>query len=248
MRNAMLSMLFAIAGCLPAVAADPPWVTLFNGHDFTGWEIVALSDPAPTMVVDGQMVLRQRIDTKQHTFVRSAEKYRDFILELDLKDDPGFNSGILLRCIDAPKEAAVRLHGYQVKIDNTKRSWTGGVFDDYGDSWKWLFDLKDDERARAAFQLGEWSHFRIECMGSSVKVWVNGVPTCHLIDEKYTEGYIAFKIHSLGNNAKATENAIRIKNIRITTEQLEQFAQPMEIPARRAPTVPGEYDKARPPT
>ncbi len=229
-----------------SLAEDLPWRSLFNGETLDGWKIVALRDPAPAVVEDGAMVLRQRINTVEHTFVTSEEKYGDFILELDLKDDPSFNSGILLRCSDAPAEAAVRLNGYQVKIDNTPRSWTGGVFDDFGNSWRWLFDLKDDARARDAFKMGEWAHFRIECIGSTIKVWVNGVPTCNLIDEKYREGYLAFKIHSVGNKPKATESAIRLKNIRILTEQPARSSQPMDLDARRAPTVSGEYDKAAP--
>jgi hypothetical protein len=35
-----------------------------------------------------------------------------------------------------------------------------------------------------------------------MKVWVNGVPTCHLLDEEYRKGSIAFKIHSAGSNPK----------------------------------------------
>ena len=235
-------------GFVPTLNAadDIRWRSLFNGESLDGWKIVALRDPAPAIVEDGVMVLRQRINTVEHTFVTSEEKYGDFILELDLKDDPSFNSGILLRCSDASAEAAVRLNGYQVKIDNTARSWTGGVFDDFGDSWRWLFDLKNDARAREAFKMGEWAHFRIECIGSTIKVWVNGVPTCHLIDEKYREGFIAFKIHSVGNKPKATESAIRLKNIRILTEEPARFAQSMDLVARKAPSVPGEYDKAAP--
>ena len=163
-------------------------MSLFNGQDLTGWKIVALTNPAPAVVEDGAMVLRQRINTIEHTFVASEREYDDFILELDLKDDPGFNSGILLRCVEAPADAKVRLNGYQVKIDNTPRAWTGGIFDDFGDSWTWLHDLADNERGRAAFKLGEWAHFRIECIGPTIKVWVNGVPTCHLVDEKYRKG------------------------------------------------------------
>lgn len=224
-----------------------PWISLFNGTDLRGWEIVALTNPAPVIVEEGAMVLRQRTKTAEHTFVATEENYADFILELDLQDDPGFNSGILLRCVDAPADAKVRLNGYQVKIDDTPRAWTGGVFDDFGDSWRWLHDLADNEAGRAAFQLGAWAHFRIECIGPAIKVWVNGVPTCHLLDEKYREGVIAFKIHSLGDRPQATANVIRIKNIRIITDQPARFAQPMELPARRAPATPGKYDKARPP-
>ncbi len=238
----------ASALCLDAAepkAAAEPWVSLFNGRDLTGWKIVALTNPAPVVVEDGAMVLRQRSNTIEHTFVASEREYDDFILELDVKDDPGFNSGILLRCVDASADAKVRLNAYQVKIDNTPRAWTGGVFDDFGDSWKWLHDLADNERGRAAFKLGEWARFRIECIGATIKVWVNGVPTCHLVDEKYRKGRIAFKIHSLGNNPKAAQSAIRLKNIRFITGHPERYALPMELPPRRAPAAPGKFDRPK---
>ncbi len=226
--------------------SDAPWVSLFNGRDYIGWKLVGPANLASAEIEDGAMLLRQRINTAEHTFVTSMGKYRDFILELDLKDDPGFNSGILLRCMDAPADAKVRLNCYQVKIDNTARAWTGGVFDDFGDSWRWLHDLADNEAGRAAFKLGEWAHFRIECIGQTIKVWVNGVPTIHLVDEKYAEGKIALKIHSLGDKPGDTRNVIRFKNIRIITDHPERYAQTMDLPARRAPVTPGKFDKAKP--
>lgn len=226
-------------------AGEPPWVPLFNGRDFTGWTLVGPTNLAPAAIEEGAMILRQRIKTAEHTFVASERTFRDFILELDLKDDPGFNSGILVRCVAAPDAARVRLNGYQVKIDNTARAWTGGIFDDFGDSWRWLHDLADNEPGRAAFRLGEWARFRIEAIGETIKVWVNGVPTCHLVDEKYREGRIAFKIHALGERPSDTLNAIRLKNIRIVTEQPERYAQPMSLPPRRAPATPGKFDKLK---
>jgi hypothetical protein len=226
--------------------ANPPWVSLFNGQNYTGWKIVGPANLAPAEIEAGAMLLRQRINTAEHTFVSSNEKYGDFILELDLKDDPGFNSGILLRCVDAPADAKVRLNCYQVKVDNTARAWTGGVFDDFGDSWRWLHDLADNEAGRAAFKLGEWSHFRIECIGPTIKVWVNGVPTTHLVDEKYSAGKIAFKIHSLGDRPDETRKAIRFKNIRVITQHPERYAQSMPLPPRRAPLTPGNFDKEKP--
>ena len=233
---------FVLTFTFAAYTAETPWFSLFNGRDLTGWKIVAHSNPATAIVEDGEIVMRQRANTVEHTFVTSERKYGDFILELDVKDDPSFNSGILLRCADAPAAAKVRLNGYQVKIDNTPRAWTGGVFDDFGGDWKWLYDLKNDQRARAAFKLGEWAHVRIECLGPSIKIWFNGVPTCHLIDEKYREGYLAFKIHSIGNNAKAGQSAIRFKNINIITDQPQRFALPIDLVARRAFPMPDEND------
>jgi glucose/arabinose dehydrogenase len=238
----ILPIITLIGLALNIQAGEPPWVALFNGQDYTNWKIVGPTNFAPATVEDGAMVLRQRRNTAEHTFITSTEKYSDFILEVDAKDDPGFNTGILLRCADAPADAKVRLNGYQVKIDPTTRAWTGGVFDDYGANWKWLYDLKNDPLARSAFKVGEWSHFRIECFGHSIKIWVNGVPTCHLIDERYTSGYIAFKIHAIADDPAAGDKALRLKNIRIITDHPERYLQPIELDARRAPPVPDAND------
>ena len=144
--STLIALVLAVITARAQSPAAAPWVSLFNGQDYTGWKLVGPTNLASAGIEDGAMLLRQRTNTVEHTFVTSTEKYGDFILELDLKDDPGFNSGILLRCLEATADAKVRLNGYQVKVDNTARAWTGGVFDDFGDSWRWLRDLADNER------------------------------------------------------------------------------------------------------
>jgi hypothetical protein len=47
---------------------------------------------------------------------------------------------VLVKCIDAvsnPDTKKVRLYGYQVKIDQTARNPTGGIFNDFGKTWTW---------------------------------------------------------------------------------------------------------------
>jgi glucose/arabinose dehydrogenase/mono/diheme cytochrome c family protein len=232
----LLSSFFTLLALQSTCAAEPKWKTIFNGTDFDGWNIVSNGDPAFVTIDNGMFVLEQKSNTSEHTFLTTKEKYGDFILELDVNADVGFNSGILLRCADAPATAKVRLNGYQVKIDDTPRAWTGGIFDDFGGNWKWLHDLKDNAAARSAFKLGEWAHVRIECLGSAIRVWVNHIPTAHLLDGKYPAGYIAFKIHAMGKG-KDKQPVIRFKNIRVITEQPELFAQRMELVARRAPPL-----------
>jgi Domain of Unknown Function (DUF1080) len=209
-----------------------PWVSLFNGRNLDGWEVIG--DKGFATVQDGMIVTHRIKNTKQHTFVNTIKKYSDFILEVDFKMDlPGFSSGVLVRCIDSkldPKTVSnVSLLGYQIKIDNTERNWTGGVFDDFGGTWKWMYDLTKNEPARAAFKKGEWNTFRIEAIGNNIKVWLNGVPATNLINDRYTKGSIALKIHSLGNDSKGEDNLIYYKNIRIITKKVAKYAQPMDL-------------------
>ena len=164
------------------------------------------------------------------TNVRAAEP-----LWVSFRDDGDFHSGVQLRCISAPADAKIPLHGYLIKIDPTPRAWTGGIFDDFATHVHWMFDLQDDARARNAFKLGEWAHMRVETIGPSLKVWVNGIPTCNLIDYTYTRGPIALKIHSLGDEPERETIAVYFKNIRIIADYPGHYTQPMDLSARTAP-------------
>jgi hypothetical protein len=209
-----------------------PWKYIFNGKDFTGWKMVGGAGVAE--IKDSAFYCHMTANTKEHTFVCTKEKYGDFILELDVNADPGYNTGILLRCIDKPANCdtcKVSLYGYQVKIDpSPTRCWTGGIFDDFGATWLWLYDLSKDERAQKATTIGEWNHFRVEAIGSAIKVWVNGVPATHLINQKYSVGYIALKIHSLNNVPEEEKKTGRFKNIKIITDELHKYLKEMDLP------------------
>ena len=213
-----------------------PWKYIFNGKDFTNWKLVGGTGAAE--IKDSAFYCHMTANTTEHTFVCTTDKYDDLILELDVNTDPGYNTGILLRCVDKPvgcDTCKVSLYGYQVKVDpSTTRCWTGGIFDDFGASWHWLYDLSKDERARKAYHIGEWNHFRVEAIGNSMKVWVNGIPTANLINQKYSKGYIAIKIHSLKNLPDEEKKIGRFKNIRIITRNLNEYLKTMDLPALSA--------------
>jgi hypothetical protein len=226
----ILYLLMAVPLC--AQEQEIPWESIFNGKDLTGWKIVGSKGIA--YVKDGEILCHRTKNTTEHTFVTSVKKYSDFILEIDFKlDPPGYSAGVLVRCIDAVQDTAkVRLYGYQVKIDQSARSWTGGVFDDFGGSWKWMYDLSENESARKAFKLGEWNTFRVEAIGDNIKVWLNDVPSTNLFNKKYKEGYVALKIHALKPDGQGEDLLIHFKNIRMITNNPAQFAKKMDLKAK----------------
>lgn len=217
----LLCLFFLVSGG----NATAQWKSLFNGENLTGWQITG--DSAPVFVENGSIILRQKANTKTHTFLRTDKKYDDFILEVEAKRDSSFNYGILFRGVDAPDTAHVSLYGYQVKVDHLKnRRWTGAIFDDFGNTWNWLTNMTDNAAGQNAIKLaGEWDMYRIEAIGNVIKVWVNGVPTAHLINDKYGAGYIAFKIHFLGNNQQMEKPTAQIRSVRIMTKKLAKFSQ-----------------------
>ena len=210
-------------------SVKPPWEPLFNGKNFNGWQIIGSKGKA--WVEDGAIVCHQVSNTPEHTFISTKKKYDDFIFEAEAKIEGNLHTGLLLRCIDATSDTAnVAIYGYQVKIDPTPRRWTGGVFDDFGKSWNWFYTLEESEKARSAFKLNEWNHFRIEAIGDSIKVWVNGIPTTNLVHNKYHKGYIAIKIHSMGEKPEMENVLMKYRNIRIITKNPEKYKKPMNYP------------------
>jgi hypothetical protein len=206
------------------------WQPLFNGKNLNGWSKVG--DSATFTVEERAIRLQRKANTREHTFLRTDRKCRDFILELECQRDEQFQYGILVRAILAPDTAHVRLYGYQVKVDHNKsRRWTGAIFDDYGNTWQWLSTLSNNPKAQNALkEAGLWDHYRFELIGDTVKVWVNGVAASNFINKKYREGYIALKIHFLGDNIALEKPTARIRNIRIITKNPERFSRPMDIP------------------
>lgn len=208
-----------------------PWRTIFNGKNLDGWSVVG--SKGKVVVIDSAMVCSMTANTPEHTFARTNRRYRDFILELECRRIGPFNSGILFRAVNAPDTASVCLYGYQVKLDpNEKRRWTGGIFDDFGKSWKWIYDLSKDERAQNAHQPnGAWNHYRIEMIGDVIKVWVNGVPTAHVRTQKYQKaGYFAFKMHSLGNKPEQEAWNGQFRHIRVIRKWAARYSRVMELP------------------
>ncbi|MEZ4771939.1 MAG: DUF1080 domain-containing protein [Bacteroidia bacterium] len=212
--------------------AKPQWEALFDGCDLKGWAVV--ERPAKVSVTDSSMVLNMTVYTSRHSFVRTNEKYKDFIFEVDFKRDSSIDSGILFRSENTPDTAFSALFGYMVKIDpSPTRRWTGGVFLDYGNGLNWLYPLEGDERAQQAEKAGgTWNHLRIEAIGEDIKVWLNDIPTAHLTDDKYCEGYIAFKIHYLMHDKEQEKLEIAYRNARIITQNPELYTMPMDLPAK----------------
>lgn len=209
------------------------WQSLFNGKTLDGWAVV--DKPANVQIKDSSMVLHMTPYTSRHAFVRTLEKYRDFIFEVEFRRDLILDGGVLFRSVDAPDTAFSALFGYMVKIDpQPTRLWTGGIFDDFGNTWRWMSTLEGNPTAQNALKnAGEWDTWRIEAVGNHLKIWLNGIPVSNVVNDKHREGYIALKIHFMGNNPDNEQFSANIKNIRIQTKKVKKYAQKMDLPEQK---------------
>jgi len=211
------------------VSADAaqPWKDLFDGKTLNGWE--QKNGKASYTVEDGQIVGKTVLNTP-NSFLCTRQFYADFILELEFKVDPQLNSGIQIRSNSFPEYNDGRVHGYQVEIDPSDRSFSGGLYDEARRGW--LFSLEDYPDARKAFKQGQWNKFRIEAIGDTIKVWLNGVATTHLYDTMTRDGFIALQVHSIGNDTSKEGIEVAWRNIRIIDESPASYCQPMDLPMK----------------
>jgi len=229
-RTLLLGAAATAAMLMAALASDGSqckegFEPLFNGKNLDGWE--QHGGKAKYYVQDGMMV-GEAVPNTPNSFLCTKRRFSDFILELDFKVDPGLNSGIQIRSnvFDHPIKVqwetpngkthrriipAGRVHGYQVEIDPSPRAYSGGIYDEARRGW--LFTLENNEAARKAFKQNEWNHFRIECRGSRIRTWINGVPAADLTDDMTRSGFIALQVHGIGHRKEAIGKKVRWRNI-----------------------------------
>jgi hypothetical protein len=213
----MKGILITVLALWSVVAtAEDGFVNMFNGKDLTGWE-----NPyewGEVKLVGDEI---QLTTDKSKFFLVTEKKYKNFIFEAEIMMPEGkSNSGFLFRCLKAKNKA----WGYQAEVDPSDRRWSGGFYDE--GRRKWMNPDKDTKAAAGtgyienksgpwseeklnAFKRYEWNKYRIECNGTDIKIFVNGIMTSHVIDSTDAEGYIGLQHH--GEKGKI----YKFKNIRI---------------------------------
>jgi hypothetical protein len=204
------------------------FVPLFNGKDLEGW---IQRGGAATYQIEGDSIVGISTLETPNSFLCTEKNYSDFVLKLEVKIDEGLNSGIQIRSEvnDAPREVetknangesvtktipAGRVYGYQVEIDPSARSWSGGIYDEARRGWLFTLEGDEHEQARAAFRPGEWNQYKIRAVGTTLKTWINGVLVAHLTDEMTSEGLIGLQVHRIGKSELAGKK-IRWRNLTI---------------------------------
>lgn len=209
-------VIFFICGCNIAQSATEKkaeeWQSLFDGKTLNGW--VRHGGKAKFEVDPNEKaIVGTTVPNTHNSFLCTEKEYANFILELDFKVDPNLNSGVQFRSHTKqdPNFGEV-VYGYQVEIDPSKRSWTGGFYEELGRGW--LKNLEDNEPARKAFKPGQWNHIRLEAKGYMYRIWVNSVQSVEAVDFKSARGFIGLQVHKIKTNEV---KQVRFKNIKIKT-------------------------------
>ena len=222
MKRAIFILIAFVAFSFSSIAQDG-WRSLFNGKDFTGWK--QLNGEAKYSIEGDQIVGVSTLNTP-NSFLCTEETFSNFIFEVEVKDDPRLNSGIQFRSQSSEEYRNGRVHGYQAEIDPSPRAYSGGIYDEARRGW--LYALAENPKGRAAFVNGAWNKYRIEAIGNSLRVWINGVNCSNVVDDVDAEGFIGLQVHGIGNNKEKDGSEVRWRNIRIKTTDLEKERWPMD--------------------
>jgi len=216
-----VSVLFFSCNQSEKVSKSSDWELLFNEQNFNNWEV--RNGTAEYMIEEKELVGTSKLNIP-NTFLCTKKMYDDFILELELKVDQPLNSGIQIRSNSIPTYQDGRVHGYQVEVDPSPRAFSGGIYDESRRGW--IYPLCENSAGRKGFKNGTWNKYRIEAIGSSIRVWVNGIQTANLRDDLTAKGFIGLQVHGIGKDSSMIGKTVRWRNIKIATNNLEKLQTP----------------------
>lgn len=209
MKSRFISILVLVL-ILSCTSSEKPWQELLTNTELEGWKV--LGGQGTYKVVDNQIVGTTK--GTANTFLATEKAYDDFILELEVFVDPRMNSGIQFR--SAQNDNGV-VYGYQAEIDPSERAWSGGLYDESRRGW--LYPLSMNEAGQKAFKNNVWNKYRIEAVGSVIRIWVNGICTANVVDSVSKSGFIALQVHGVGTPEEEGRQ-VKWRNVRITTKDL----------------------------
>ncbi len=204
---------------LAAYAAEPGFIDLFDGKTTQGWTLNGGS--AEYTVADGVITGRGVPGTPGNTFLCTEKEYENFIFKAEFKCEGG-NSGVQFRSSTRPDgklKNGTRVFGYQCEITSGGVS-TGRIYDEgrrgfrHGIAW---LDLETSQarldEMQKAFRKGDWNEVEIQCVGPSIKTWINGKKVADIFDDCQQRGFFGLQIHA--QKPGATPGVSHWRKIRI---------------------------------
>ncbi len=215
-KNLLLVSIFFVAAIHLSAQQNQSWENLFNGKNLNGWK--EINGSAKYEAKDG-MIVGTTVAGSPNSFLATEKTFGDFILEFEFKvSHTDMNSGVQFRSESSSDYMNGRVHGYQYEIDPSKRAWTAGIYDEARRDW--LYPMEYNADAKSLFKIGEWNKGRIECIGNSIRTFLNGKPAANMLDDMTAKGFIALQVHQVSKPEDAGKE-IYFKNIRIQTKNIQ---------------------------
>ena len=188
MRSKLILLLFVVAVFLnSSFSQEQTLKELFNGINLDGWIVYGTEK---WYVSDGELICESGAD-KQYGYLGTEEYYKNFVLNLEFKQEDDGNSGVFFRStIDGTK-----ISGWQVEVA-PPNNHTGGIYESYGRGWL----IKPNPNKDKYLKMGEWNKLTVKVYNDKVTTWLNEHEMITIEDEIIGkgEGRIALQIHDGG--------------------------------------------------
>src|SRR5690606_19797649 len=135
------TVLLLLCTALLVSAYSQKAISLFNGKNLDGWKIHGTEK---WYVEEGHLVCESGPD-KDYGYLSTTEKYKNFDLTLEFKQEANGNSGVFFRS----SIEGVKISGWQVEVA-PKNLHTGGIYESYGRGWL----VKPDNKGEKALKEG----------------------------------------------------------------------------------------------
>ena len=178
-RLLVLPLLLALLACLapsPALPGDPPpgFVSLFNGHDLTGWKVPE-GDGGHWKVVDGVIDYDAESEAEDDKSLYTEKEFGDYVLRADwrITDTPWVNPRV--KIVLPSGENKKGPDGKEIDIavpDSNSGIYMRGVPEAQVNIWCWpvgsgeVYGYRTDPEQPAAVRAGVVPNFsRLEGLG-----------------------------------------------------------------------------------
>lgn len=189
-------------------AAPDLWLNLFDGKDLNGWSPVNVGPTTFTVGADGATPVI-RCSGHPTGLLRTDRTFRDFVFEMDFSHrTPKGNAGLFVwsdaicaKGVPFSRSIEVQvMDGVESRLPDGRLRYTsqGDVFSIHGATMTpdrphpegWARCLPSEDRMKPS---PEWNHYRVICVGGTLKLEINGKEVSGATDCKPREGFICLE-------------------------------------------------------
>jgi hypothetical protein len=179
MKELVASLLIALSVVAAAPAAEDG---SSEGHpDTTGWTTFFAGDLSDAIAPKGVWSVEDGVLTaSEDQAIWTKKPYGDAMIDLEFKNAPGTNSGVILYCNNMedwiPTAIEIQIaDDYAEKWASSPKSWQcGAIFGHQGPT------------KRTVKPAGQWNRMTIICKGQTIKVVLNGELVNEIDMSRYT--------------------------------------------------------------
>jgi len=149
--------------------------------DSAGWENLFAEDLSNAVYPQGVWSVQDGVLTAtEDQNIWTKKEYEDFILDLEFKNDPGTNSGVIVHCSDLnnwiPNAVEIQI------ADDFSPKWAAAPA-----TWHCGAIFGHQAPARSAVKKpGEWNRMTVTCKGTMIYVLLNGEQVTEIDMKKWT--------------------------------------------------------------